>query len=66
MPGIVMELNPVFKGDKRFKEKPNANGIKEWDLRVRAHPVKLPTCENELKRSLGLGVEVQDFNHSTW
>lgn len=37
-----------------FKEHPDAKQNKEHgDLRARLHPAQLPSCEKELKKSLG-------------
>jgi hypothetical protein len=41
---------------KQIKKKSSDKWNKEsGDLRARSHPAKLPTCEKELKKSLGLG-----------
>lgn len=32
------------------------------DLRARPHPPKIPTCEKELKKSIGPGVVAHTFN----
>ena len=55
-----MELTPVLKEIKQFKEKPDATG-QRWsrDRRTRPHPAKLPTCEKELKKSLEPDVMLQ-------
>ena len=44
-----MELNLLFKEKNRLKISLILKG--SGDLRVRPHPAKLPTCENELKKS---------------
>jgi hypothetical protein len=50
---------------RRFKKKkkPDAKQNKgSGDLRVRSHPAKLLICKKELKKNLGPGLVVHDFN----
>ena len=61
-----MELNAVFKGKKQVKENPDVKWNKgSGALRTRSHPAKLPTCERELKKSVGPNVVVYAFNPGT-
>jgi hypothetical protein len=47
-PGSVVQLNPVLREIKQFKEKPNAKWDKECgDLRARPHTTSFPTCERD-------------------
>ena len=52
-PGSVVELIPVHREITHFKK----SLIAKWnkvsdDLKLRSHPTKLPTCEENLKKSL--------------
>ena len=50
--GVGNRPKTSAQGDKS-KEKPDSSWNKgSCDLRVRPHPDNLPTCENELKKSL--------------
>ena len=54
------------QGDDHIKEKSDAKWNKgSGDFRARSHPAKLPTCEKELKGSLGSGVVLHTFSPST-
>lgn len=49
----MLEISPVLKKIKSLKEKPNSKWNKEsGDLRARRYPVKLPTYEKKVKKSL--------------
>jgi hypothetical protein len=54
-PGNRIELNPLLKEKNRLKIQ---NGIKGMvvSMVARSHPAKLPSCEKELKKRIGLGM----------